>query len=145
MQTMVITPEQKEKLREIGNKHNLKFIILHGSYTKGNSRLGSDLDIAILGNIRVSFDELLQIHGELADIFGDNQERELDLKTLHNVDSLFRYQVVRDGTLLYGNPTEYQEFKAYAFRDYMDSKDLRELEAALLKKSVKDISEKYAG
>lgn len=141
---MEIADIQKNQLQKIGREHNLKFIILHGSYAKNTPKTGSDLDIAVLGNIRISFDESLQIQDELADIFGDNQERELDLKTLHNIDSLFRYQVVRDGVLFYGNLGEYQEFKAYAFRDYMDSKDLRELEAILLKKSIKIVSEKYA-
>ncbi|MBI3274140.1 MAG: nucleotidyltransferase domain-containing protein, partial [Candidatus Colwellbacteria bacterium] len=122
--------------QQIGRAHDLRFIILHGSYATGKEYAGSDVDIAILGKTLLAFDEVLHIHGELADIFGDSKERELDLKTLHRVDSLFRYQVVCDGVLLYGNKRAYEEFKGYAFRDYVDSSDLRELQDLLLKKSI---------
>lgn len=141
---MELTRTQKEKLREIGERHNLRFIILHGSYAAGTPRKGSDVDIAVLGNRRIGFAEVLELHGAFADVFGDSPERELDLKTLHGVDPLFRYQVTRDGVLLFGSATDYEEFKAYAYRDYMDSFDLRELEFALLKKSIQALSERYA-
>lgn len=141
---MEISGEEKAKLEEIGRLHDLRFIILHGSYAKGIPQKGSDFDIAILGKRKPPFDEILEIHTELAQIFGDNRERELDLKTLHGVDSLFRYEVIRDGLLLYGDPTDYEEFKAYAYRDYIDSSDLRELEFVLLKKSIGVLTERYA-
>lgn len=139
-----MSKNQKRRLREIGEKHQLRFIILHGSYATGKEQRGSDLDIALLGKRSIPFETVLEIHGELSDIFGDNWERELDVKTLHHADPLFRYFVVREGVLLYGNPIEYEEFKAYAFRDYMDSKDLRELEETLLRKSIAMLSQRYA-
>ena len=137
--------EQEKQLAAVGKKFNLRFIILHGSYAKGTPHTGSDLDIAVLGRRRIGLDESLDIHGELGRIFGDNEERELDLKTLHQVDPFFRYLVVRDGILLFGDGTEYEEFRAYAFRDYMDSADLRKLEFRLLEKSIKELSQSYAG
>lgn len=141
---MTLTAEEKQALQEIGHSHDLRFVILHGSYAKGTPRPGSDLDIAIVGKERISFDTLFKIHGELASIFGDDRERELDLKTLQGVDPLFRYFVVRDGVLLFGNSTEYNEFKAYAFRDFVDSQDLRALEETLLRKSIRILTERYA-
>lgn len=138
---MELNDIQKKALREIGTAYNLRYIILHGSYAKRTPRQGSDLDMAILGKSTLSFEDTLKIHGELAKILGDNRERELDLKTLHGVDSLFRYEVVRYGKLLYGDASEYEEFKAYAYRDYMDSYDLRELELGLLKKSIQALAQ----
>lgn len=131
---MELKPEDKNKLGEIGQKYNLRFIILHGSYAKGTPRPGSDLDIAVLGKRRIAFDELLEIHDELADIFGDNQGRELDVKSLHNSDLLLKYYVTRDGMLLFGKETDFNEFKAYARRVFEDAKKLFELEEYLLKK-----------
>lgn len=141
---MELKPEERALLAETGQKHNLRFIILHGSYAKGPSHPGSDLDIAIVRGRRVEFEELLQIHAELASVFGDNRERELDLKTLHSVDPLFRYLVTRDGALLYGDPVAYEEFKAYAFRDYMDSQDLRQLEYHMTKTKQRLLTQRYA-
>ena len=139
-----LNPEQKYQLNEIGKKFNLRFIILHGSYVKGTPYKGSDLDIALVRNRRINLEELLQIHAELADVFGDNRDRELDLKTLYNVDPLFRYLVTREGALLYGNPTDYEEFKAYAFRDYMDTAGLRNLELQMTKAKQELLTQRYA-
>lgn len=140
---MTLTAEQSRVLQEIGRAHDLRFIILHGSYAKGNPHQGSDLDIAIVGRRRIAFDEVLKIHGELSDVFGDNRERELDLKILHGVDPLFRYFVVRDGILLFGNSTEYNEFKAYAFREFVDSAGLRRLELVVTQAKQRMLSERY--
>jgi predicted nucleotidyltransferase len=143
---MVLTFEQQKALAQIGRAHRLKFIILHGSYAKGIARReGSDLDIAILGKQKIPFAEVLEIHGQLASIFGDNPERELDLTTLHGVDPLFRHQVTKGGLLLYGDRSEYQEFKAFAYRDFMDSYDLRKLEETLTKRSIVSLLQRYAG
>lgn len=140
---MRITSEQNKKLQEIGGKYEIRFIILHGSYAKNNPRRGSDLDIAILGRRPIDFDTQLEIFGELEGVFGNSKERELDLKTLHGIDPLFRYEVVKDGNLLYGDRNDYDEFRAYAFRDFMDSADLRQLESQIIAKKQKILTKRY--
>lgn len=137
---MILTQEQKEKILGIGKTYNLRFAILHGSYAKRSERKNSDLDIAVLGYEKIKFDQFLDLYGEFTGLFGDNKNRELDFKTLHGVDSLFRYEVTKDGILLYGNRTDYEEFKAYAYRSYIDSRDLRNLELTLLKKSIRALA-----
>lgn len=140
---MEITAGQKEKLLEIGRAHNLRFIILHGSYAKGAPQKGSDLDVAVLGNKKIGFDEMLQIHGELGDVFGDNEKRELDVKSLHNTDLLLRYYVTRDGILLYGDKTDFNEYKTYARRVFEDTQRLFRLEERLIKKQNKMILDSF--
>ena len=142
---MRLEQKQREELEKIGRSHDLCFIILHGSQATGTAGAGSDVDVAVLGSRPLPFDEYLALFGELAEVFGEGSGRELDLKTLHGVDPLFRYQVTRGGILLYGDPTAYEEFKAFAFRDYMDSADLRELEKLLLQKSIQKLSQRYVG
>lgn len=141
---MEITHEEKIKLAKVAEKHGLKFIIVHGSYATGKEHKGSDLDIAVLGIKEIPFHEQLELHGALADIFGDNETRELDLKALNNTDALFRYLVVLGGVLLYGNNADYEEFKAYARRDFELSKDLFNLEELLVKKQNKLLHRAYA-
>jgi len=102
------------------------------------------LDIAVLGIKEIPFHKQLELRGDLANIFGDNETRELDLKELNNTDALFRYLVVRDGALLYGNNADYEEFKAYARRDFELSKDLFDLEELLIKKQNKLLRRAYA-
>ncbi|MBI4135172.1 nucleotidyltransferase domain-containing protein [Candidatus Uhrbacteria bacterium] len=127
----------KIKLANVARKYGLRFVILYGSYATGRIHKGSDLDIAVLGSKELGGREYLNLHGEVADIFGDNSRRELDLKMLNRVDSFFRYQVVRDGVLLYGDATEYKEFKLFAQRAYDDARPLLELERALSEKYQK--------
>ena len=127
----------RAQLDRVVRKYGLRFAILHGSYATGHTHKGSDLDIAVLGIRELDYRKYLSLHGEMSDIFGDNTRRDLDLKMLNKVDPFFRYQVVRDGVLLYGDTTEYEEFKLFAQRAYDDARPLLELEHILSKKYQK--------
>jgi predicted nucleotidyltransferase len=141
---MRLTEEQQQKIAEVGRKYRLRFVLLHGSYVTNKVRRDSDLDIALLGERPIGFEELLAMHGDLAEIFGDDPQRELDIKSLHKADPLFCYQVTKDSELLYGDPTDFNEFKAYAFSNYFDSKDLFHLERILIQKFQTYLNQKYA-
>ena len=140
---MHLTQEQQQKIEEVGRKYRLKFILLHGSYATNKMKTGSDLDIALLGEKRIEFEELLALYSDLAEIFGDDPQRELDIKSLHKADPLFRYQVAKDSQLLYGDLTDFNEFKAYAFSNYFDSQDLFHLEKILIQKFQNYLNRKY--
>lgn len=142
---MTLTSSQKQKIQQIGEKYNLKLILLHGSYASGQSRKGSDLDIAVLGKEAIEFKTLLKIHYDLSDVFGDNKERELDLKSLHRIGPLFRYQVSRYSQLLFGRLLDYNEFRAYAFCSFYDAKDIFNLERLLVLRLQDYLSKKYVG
>lgn len=141
---MIITAKQKKKIEEIGEKHNLKLILLYGSYVNGKNQKESDLDVAVLGNNPVTFEQLLSIHSDMAEVFGNNRERELDINTLHRIDLLFRYQIAQNSQLLYGDLTDYNNFRAYAFSSYFDSRDLLNLEKTLVEKFQLHLNQKYA-
>jgi predicted nucleotidyltransferase len=141
---MQLGEEQQQKIEEVGRKYRLKFILLHGSYATNKIRQGSDLDIALLGEKPIEFEELLAIYSDLAEIFGDDPQRELDIKSLHQADPFFCYQVARDSQLLYGDITDFNEFRAYAFSNYFDSKDLFHLEKVLIQKFQNYLNQKYA-
>ena len=140
---MHLTQEQQQKIEEVGRKYRLKFILLHGSYATNKMKKGSDLDIALLGEKRIEFEELLALYSDLEEIFGDDPQRELDIKSLHKADPLFCYQVAKNSQLLYGDLTDFNEFKAYAFSNYFDSKDLFHLEKILIQKFQNYLSQKY--
>ncbi|OHA71069.1 MAG: hypothetical protein A3E07_02865, partial [Candidatus Wildermuthbacteria bacterium RIFCSPHIGHO2_12_FULL_45_9] len=128
--------------KDIGERFHLKLILLYGSYAKGTQTSMSDLDVAVLGAKSIDFDVQLDVYGAVAQVFGDIK-RELDLVVLEKKDPLFLYQVARNSQLLYGNPTDYHEFRAYAFRNYMDSKDLRILEEKLMKRYQQHLNFAY--
>ena len=100
----------------------------------GKAREESDVDIAVLGKIKISSDILINLDDEFARIF---RARELDVKSLHSTNPFFRYQVMRDGILLYGKSYDYNSYKAtYAFRDYHDSKDLLKLKRIIVERRL---------
>jgi len=83
----------------------------------------------------------------MSGVFADRIDRDLDLKTLHRVDPFFRYEVVRNGLLLYGDPTAYEEYKLSAHRAHDDAQPLRELERTLINKyqqHLNTVTKQYA-
>ena len=126
-----LTDRQSKKIKKIGKDFNLNLLLVYGSYAKGNQRKDSDLDIAFLGNAPIDFDAYFRLHSALANVFGD-MGRDLDAVDLYKKDPLFLHQVAKNSQLLYGSAIDYNEFRAFAFRNYMDSKDIRELEKTLV-------------
>ena len=126
-----LNASQRKRLREVARENGLKFIIIYGSLAKEQHKPESDIDIAILGEKKAGLKKYLYLFTQFSEIFPG---KEIDLKSLHRVDPLFRYLVVRDGMLLCGNPTDYLEFKSYAFRDYQESQSLFSLQKRLIQK-----------
>lgn len=141
---MLLTKKQKEKINQIGKKYNLKLILLYGSFARGENHPGSDLDIAVLGKESINLDTLLNIYYEMCLIFGNDPLGELDLSSLHDVNPLFRFYVMRDSMLLFGKTVDYYSFKAYAFRDYQESRSLLKLMNTLIYKRQKYLLKNYA-
>lgn len=141
---MLLTKKQKEKIQQLGKKYNLKLILLYGSFARGENHPGSDVDIAVLGKEAINLDTLLSIYSEMYAIFGQNQQGELDLNSLHNVNPIYRFYVMRDSILLFGKTVDYYSFKAYTFRDYQESQSLLKLMDILIYKRQKYLLKNYA-
>ncbi len=123
----------KSDVAKIAKRHNLKLMMLYGSRATGEAREKSDIDIAVLGEKPISFDEHIDLINDFTDLFHTD---EVDVKLLHNTNPLFRYEVMRDGILLYGTDYDFASFKAYAFRDYFDSRDLFKLKEKMIQKRL---------
>ncbi len=141
---MELTDTQKRKIEEVAEDYNLRFVVLHGSYATGRNRPGSDLDIAVMGKNKLSYSEIDELFHRFGEIFGNNREREIDIKPLGGVDPLFRYQVVKESQLLYGGITDFNEFKAYAERAYEEAKPLFKLESVIVEKKIKNLVKEYS-
>ncbi len=140
---MRLTDTQRHRIKMIGTKYGLKLIILHGSYASGRARPNSDLDIGVLGKKPPDNEAMADIFSGLEEVFGNNSERELDIKSLHRIDPLFCYHVAKDSQLIFGDITDYNEFRAYAFKLYHDSDDLFRLEGLLADKYQEHLNRKY--
>lgn len=139
---MEITGAQKEQVRAIGKKFSLKLVLLYGSYAKGTQTAMSDLDIAVMGKKPLDFNGHIELYGEFSAVFGDIK-RDLDVQLLERKDPLFLYQVAKNSQLLSGTTLDYNEFRAYAFRAYHDSKDLRLLQDKLMMRYQEHLNKTY--
>ena len=126
----------KPKINNLAKKYNLSLVILYGSHARGKVHKESDIDIAVLGARPIPFEKLIDLNNEFAEIF---KVKEIDVKSLHNTNFLFRYQVMYKGILLYGKSYDYNSFKSYAFRDYYDSQDLLRLKEVFIKKRLQNL------
>ncbi|MBW2219109.1 MAG: nucleotidyltransferase domain-containing protein [Deltaproteobacteria bacterium] len=138
---MELTEIQKGKINSIGKKHDLRFIIIYGSYARGEEKKRSDLDLAVYGQEKITPEKLSEIFRDLSSVFGDNRDRALDIKSLHNTNPFFRFQVAKDGQLIYGSPDDYDEYHLYSYRNYNDSRSLLRLRDIMIDKRQKHLKE----
>ncbi len=117
-----ISQTQSHSLRVAAKTHRLDLVILYGSATRGNSiSSDSDIDIAVFRHGGIGSDEYLSIANDIQSVFSG---KTIDVKMLHNISPLFRFEVMRSGSLLFGDPTLFQELYLYSYRDYQESRPL---------------------
>ena len=131
------TMEEIKKVgRKIGEKYGLRLMLLYGSRAKGAAKKDSDIDIAVLGNSSLRLGDITGIINDFMDALSVN---EIDVKSLHKTNPLFRRQVVEGAILLYGEELDFAKFRGYAFRDYIESKSLFELKEKMVKKQLEKL------
>lgn len=97
----------------IRSKLPVYFIIIFGSFAKGNEREDSDLDVALFGEHEISAYERFKLAGELASLVG----REVDLVDIRQVDTVFTMQIFSQGVPIYlEDPNQFyiQRMRAYS-------------------------------
>lgn len=137
----------KKKLDQMAAGKGIKFIVLFGSHISGKTRKDSDFDVAVLTvqgkNISKDFDYYNDILFFLSEVIGI-PDYKLDLTNLNNANPLLRYNVISGGKLLFGDRNDYDEYRAFAFRDYIDARPLFKLEKHLIKKRQRILKDALA-
>jgi predicted nucleotidyltransferase len=131
----------REELERSCERLGVRLLVLFGSQSPGGlpPGPGSDVDLALSFGRDASRVPVLDLHEQLAPAFPGGQ---LDIVLLHDVDPLFRWEILERATLLYGDVDEFLEYRAFAYRDFMDSADLRALERTLSDRKMKRIRER---
>ncbi|MGH7461136.1 MAG: type VII toxin-antitoxin system MntA family adenylyltransferase antitoxin [Longimicrobiales bacterium] len=115
----------------------LRMVVLFGSRATGSPppQSDSDLDLAI-AFVNGQRREFWDCHDALAELFPGQS---LDLVFLSDADPLFRWEILSEGVLLWGDVDDFLEMRAFAYRDFHDSADLRALERTLSMKKLAHI------
>jgi len=129
---MEINSKQQAKLNKILKKYRLKLIILFGSFASGKNHKESDLDLAVLGAEKISFENQIKLINEFTKIFS----QEIDLTVLNNANPLLGFQISKNSLLLAGKQADFLNFKLQAFHAFNDYAPYFEMERKLNKRII---------
>jgi len=119
----------------------IRLLVLFGSHAGGAPAPGpdSDVDLAIAYQRGAPVPPFRDLFAALSEAFPD---RTPDPVHLPDADPLFRWEILRRGRLLYGDVDDFLEYRAFAYRDFVDSADLRRLEEVLFEKKMAYVRER---
>lgn len=138
MNQTTLPPFDPLRLDEICTGLNARMLVLFGSRATGTPAPNeeSDIDLALLVSDPARHQRSWEYHAALAEVFA---EMPVDLVFLAAADPLFRWEIMSAGVLLWGDVDEFLELRAFAFRDFVDSADLRALERTLSERKLAQI------
>lgn len=103
---------------------DVKIIYLFGSYATGEERPTSDIDIAVFAP-ELTLDGYLKLWAKVTGLLGTEK---IDLVTLSDKPATFRYQVIKEGKVIYCRDEDLlNDFELKTWQAYMDSKHLRQI------------------
>ena len=109
------------------SKGGIDAVYLFGSYATGDENKRSDVDIAVLmkDDKEASMDLQSNLSSELMKLL--NADR-VDVVFLNNATTLIRYEIIRDGKLLYASRQfDEVEFKCKVIMGYLDMEHIRDV------------------
>jgi len=134
---MDLTQKQVKEINMAGKKYNLLLVLVFGSQITGKINQESDLDIAVLDAEQENYKRFGKLYLAFSDIF---KNYSIDLRFIKNSEPVFLYQVFKNSQLLYGDTQLYYNYKAFAYKRYVDSKPLFDLKKKILSKNQKELN-----
>lgn len=106
----------KSVIANIASKYGLKMVVLFGSVAKNRANQNSDIDIAILPFKTLVLKKELELRYELQYFF----KKDVDLVFLQDAGALLLGQIAKEGKLLFGKKKDFDAFRIYAMKSYLD-------------------------
>lgn len=116
----------KNLLQKVLQEYELDFIVLFGSFARGQIKKISDVDIAIKKEDKINLEEYSEIQSKLAKIF-NVKDTKIGLVEILHLSPVLMWQIAKYGQLLAGNPLKFKKFQIYALKKYLDTKKFRNL------------------
>ena len=117
---MKLTQTQKQKIKEIAGKYQLKLVLLFGSQSSGYIHKESDVDVAYLPEKSLDFEKEYRLNYEFTKIF---QTDKVDTVDLRKASPLLLYAVFQNPIILFQeNDLVFPLYRAYVFKRYIEAK-----------------------
>jgi len=134
---MEITEKQKQELDKIVKKSDLSFVMVFGSQVKGKTHKNSDLDVGVLKEKKLSLETFGKLFNAFSDVFkGYN----LDLRFINEAEPVFLYEAFKNSKFLAGDEQKFFNYKAFAYKNFVDCYPLFQLKERLLRKKQKELN-----
>ena len=124
----------------VSTRREIQAAYLFGSMTKGRTRPGSDVDVAVLLSNRVRTSAIFQYRLKLvADLGFELKRSDIDLVILNDASPLLAHRVLSKGRLIFeGSPSARIRFQVRTANLYADLVPMFETQIRYLKKSVRE-------
>lgn len=122
MTSILVSLPSKEVLKPIVQKFGIRLIVLFGSVAGGTANADSDVDLGVLINHPLSFNQRLKLWGALSPLFNT----EVDLVILNHANPVLAFEVASTGNLLFEDKSNtWDTWKSFSFRQYWDTEKFR--------------------
>ena len=125
-----------KKFESFAREYGARFIVIYGSRANERATFESDVDIGVFFDRGYIPEDLLtyaDIVSRLAELCAVSSQK-IDFVALNRANILLRQEIMSKGKLLYGDADAYEQYRAFAFREYCDAKRLFALEDFLIRK-----------
>ncbi|MEX2704398.1 MAG: nucleotidyltransferase domain-containing protein [Candidatus Freyrarchaeum guaymaensis] len=112
--------------------HNVVFAYVYGSHARGEASRFSDLDVAVFLK-----DSGHESYMELLSTLPVDEGVEFDVRVLNNAPPLFKYNVIREGTLLFVKDKKVHE--EFVYNTLVSALELKETLTRMRKETLERI------
>lgn len=124
-------------IEEIADLYNVDLFVYFGSFKTEYFNSESDIDIAFLSPEQLTAETKLQL---LEELIKYHRKSEIDLVDLRTADPLLRYEIARNGKILYERHDGlFDRYSLYYFKRFYELKPVFEQEMEKLKADIKEV------
>jgi predicted nucleotidyltransferase len=129
-----------KQIDEFCHQHKISLFIIFGSYAKAKTHAMSDIDIALAFEDRNAPVDKLQLIFDLEGIF----DRQVDLVVLTPfTDPVLLFEIFNNGKAIFEKESYlFKEHKLLAWKKYLDTERLREMQSQYIKNYVRKLEDK---
>ncbi|MBN2093192.1 nucleotidyltransferase domain-containing protein [candidate division KSB1 bacterium] len=130
-----------KQINEFCHQNKISLFIIFGSYTKAKTHAMSDIDIALVFEDRKAPIDKLQLIFDLEGIF----DQQVDLVVLTPfTDPVLLFEIFTNGKPVFEKESFlFEEHKLIAWKKYLDTEKLRELQHQYIKNYVRKLENDY--